>query len=71
VPDLPENLARLKNVRMELWLHSTATGADFEKVGNSVISRIGDPSIGDPSMRKRIGISLTSDERLMNLRSGM
>jgi hypothetical protein len=33
------------------------TRADFEKVGNSVISRI-----GDPSMRKRTGISLTADE---------
>jgi hypothetical protein len=32
-------------------------GADFEKAGNSVISRIGDPSVP-----KRTGTSLTADE---------
>jgi hypothetical protein len=35
----------------------SADRADFEKVGNSVIGRIGDPSV-----RKRTGISLTADE---------
>jgi hypothetical protein len=41
-------------------VHQCGNRADFEKVGISVISRI-----GDPFMRKRTGISLTADEPLI------
>jgi hypothetical protein len=40
VPDLPENPGRLKDVRLELWLHSTATEAqDLAKLSREPLAR--------------------------------
>jgi hypothetical protein len=40
VPDLPENPARLKDVRVELWLHSNATEAkDLAKLSKEPLAK--------------------------------
>jgi hypothetical protein len=40
VPDLPENPAQLKDVRIELWLHSTATEAqDLVKLSKQALAK--------------------------------